>query len=116
MDMAPPKNIKEVQRLVGRMTALNRFLSKSVVRGSPFFKVLRRGPQFEWTYKCQKTFDELKAHIAELPTLISLEQGKTLFIYLAVREEAFSAMLVREKDKVQKLVYYVSHALQGDEL
>nr|XP_027102165.1 uncharacterized protein LOC113723098 [Coffea arabica] len=35
MDMAPPRNIKEVQRLAGRMAALSRFLSKSAVRGSP---------------------------------------------------------------------------------
>ncbi|XP_027103143.2 uncharacterized protein [Coffea arabica] len=41
MDMAPPRNIKEVQRLTGRMAALNRFLSKSAVRGSPFFKALK---------------------------------------------------------------------------
>ncbi|XP_071928300.1 uncharacterized protein [Coffea arabica] len=29
MDMAPPRNVKEVQRLTGRMAALNRFLSRS---------------------------------------------------------------------------------------
>ncbi|XP_071921925.1 uncharacterized protein [Coffea arabica] len=97
------------------MTALNRFLSKSAVRGSPFFKALRRGPQFEWTSECQKAFDELKTHIARLPALTSPAQGETLFIYLAVGEEAVSAVLVWEEDKVQKPVYYVSRALQGAE-
>ena len=29
MDMTPPRNIKKVQRLAGRMAVLNRFLSKS---------------------------------------------------------------------------------------
>ncbi|KAK4384018.1 hypothetical protein Sango_3099700 [Sesamum angolense] len=33
LDMSPPKTIKEVQRLTGRMAALNRFLSKSAERG-----------------------------------------------------------------------------------
>ena len=47
MDMALPRNIKEVQRLAGRMAALNRFLSKSTVQGSPFFETLKRGPQFK---------------------------------------------------------------------
>ena len=47
MNMASPRNIKEVQRLAARMVALSRFLLKSAVRGFPFFKVLRRGPQFE---------------------------------------------------------------------
>ena len=115
MDMAPPRNIKEVQRLAGRMAALNRFLSKSAVRGSPFFRALRRGPQFEWTPECQLAFDELKAHIARLPALTSPAQGEVLFIYLAVGEEAISAVLVREEGKIQKPIYYVSRALQGAE-
>ena len=71
---------------------------KSAVRGSPFFKALRRGPQFEWTSECQKVFDKLKAHIAQLPVLTSPAQGETLFIYLAVEKEAISAVLVREED------------------
>ncbi|XP_071916252.1 uncharacterized protein [Coffea arabica] len=115
MDMAPPRNIKEVQRLAGRMAALNRFLSKSAVRGSPFFRALRRGPQFEWTPECQQAFDELKAHIVRLPVLTSPAQGEILFIYLTVGEEAISAVLVREEGKIQKPVYYVSRALQGAE-
>ncbi|XP_071920768.1 uncharacterized protein [Coffea arabica] len=115
MDMAPPRNVKEVQRLAGRMAALNRFLSKSAVRGSPFFRALRRGPQFEWTPECQRAFDELKAHIARLPALTSPAQGEVLFIYLAVGEEAISAVLVREEGKIQKPIYYVSRALQGAE-
>ncbi|XP_027088595.2 uncharacterized protein [Coffea arabica] len=113
MDMAPPRNIKEVQRLAGRIAALNKFLSKSAVRGSPFFKTLRRGPQFEWTSECQKAFDDLKVHIAQLQALSSPEPGQTLFIYLSVGEEAISTVLVREDSKVQKPVYYVSRALQG---
>ncbi|XP_071913979.1 uncharacterized protein [Coffea arabica] len=112
MDMAPPRNIKEVQRLTGRMAALNRFLSKSAVRGSPFFKALRGGRQFEWSSECQKAFDELKTHLARLPTLTSPESGETLFIYLAAGEGAISAVLVREENKAQKPIYYVSRALQ----
>ncbi|XP_071906208.1 uncharacterized protein [Coffea arabica] len=114
-DMAPLRNIKEVQRLTGRMAALNRFLSKSAVRGSPFFRALKGGRQFEWSPECQKVFDDLKEHLARLPALTSPELGETLFIYLAAGEEAISAVLVREENKVQKPVYYVSRALQGAE-
>nr|XP_027088503.1 uncharacterized protein LOC113709849 [Coffea arabica] len=115
MDMAPPRNIKDVQRLTGRMAALNRFLSKSAVRGSPFFTALKGGRQFEWNLECQRAFDELKIHLARLPALTSPELGETLFIYLAAGEGAVSAVLVREENKVQKPVYYVSRALQGAE-
>ena len=37
-----------------------------------------------------------------------LIEGEKLYLYLVVSEEAVSVTLVREKEKVQWLVYYVS--------
>ncbi|XP_027178083.1 uncharacterized protein LOC113777247 [Coffea eugenioides] len=115
MDMAPPRNVKEVQRLTGRMAALNIFLSRSAVRGLPFFRVLKAPKDFHWTEECQKAFTDLKAYLAELPTLTAPELGETLFLYLSACNEAVSAVLVREDGGAQRPVYYVSRALQGPE-
>ncbi|KAL0423476.1 UNVERIFIED_CONTAM: putative protein K02A2.6 [Sesamum radiatum] len=71
LDMGPPTSINEVQRLTGRMAALSRFISKSVEKGLPFFKTLRKVKDFEWTEECQQTFEELKAYLAKLPLLLS---------------------------------------------
>ncbi|KAL0394506.1 UNVERIFIED_CONTAM: hypothetical protein Slati_4416800 [Sesamum latifolium] len=38
LDMGPPTNINEVQRLTGRIVALSRFISKSAKKGLSFFK------------------------------------------------------------------------------
>ena len=51
MTMAEPKNKKEVQKLTGRIAALNRFISKSAERSLPFFQALRGGNNFEWGSK-----------------------------------------------------------------
>ncbi|XP_027103060.2 uncharacterized protein [Coffea arabica] len=115
MDMAPPRNVKEVQRLTGRMAALNRFPSRSAVRGLPFFNVLKAPKDFQWTEECQRAFADLKAYLAELPTLTALEQGETLFLYLSACNKAVSAVLVREDRGVQRPIYYVNRALQGPE-
>ena len=50
LDMEPPKNIKEVQSLTGRVATLNRFVSKAIDKCLPFFKILRKA--FEWTDEC----------------------------------------------------------------
>ena len=42
IEMAPLKNIKEVQSLNGRVVALNFFASKETDKCLPFFKVLRK--------------------------------------------------------------------------
>ena len=36
LDMEPPKNIKEVQSLIGRIASLNRFVSKTTNKCLPF--------------------------------------------------------------------------------
>ena len=45
LDMPPPSNIKEVQRLTGRIAALSRFVSKASDKCQPFFQVLKKSFQ-----------------------------------------------------------------------
>ena len=42
LNMSPPSNIKEVQRLTGRIVALSRFVSKASDKCQPFFQILKK--------------------------------------------------------------------------
>ena len=42
LDMKPPRSMKEVQSLTGRVAALNRFVPKATDKCLPFFKVLKK--------------------------------------------------------------------------
>ena len=42
LEMSSPKMIKEVQSLIGRVAALNRFISKTTDKCLPFFKTLKQ--------------------------------------------------------------------------
>jgi len=46
--MVEPSTRKEIQKLNGKIAALNRFISKSAERSLPFFKALRTGDKVEW--------------------------------------------------------------------
>jgi hypothetical protein len=48
ISMVEPSTKKEIQRLTGRIAALNRFISKSAECNLPFFKALRSGGKIEW--------------------------------------------------------------------
>ena len=50
LEMTPPKKIKEVQSLNGRVMALNRFVFRATDKCLPFFKTLKKA--IEWTKKC----------------------------------------------------------------
>ncbi|GKV32843.1 hypothetical protein SLEP1_g41411 [Rubroshorea leprosula] len=113
--MEPPKTVKDVQRLIGRVAALHRFIARSAERCLPFFKALREPKNFQWTDECQSAFDELKQYLASAPLLSKPAEGESLCMYLGVTEEAVSSVLLREENKNQKPICYVSKVLQGAE-
>jgi hypothetical protein len=47
-DMEEPETIGDVQKLIGRITALNRSISQSADRSLPFFKTLHNSAKFDW--------------------------------------------------------------------
>jgi hypothetical protein len=44
-EMAPPHSVKDVQKLIRTMAALNRFISRLGEKGLPFFKLLKKDRQ-----------------------------------------------------------------------
>ena len=106
MELAPPKTVKDVQSLNGKIATLNKFVSRATDKCLPFFRTLKRS--FEWTDECQQTFENLKVYISSPLLLSPSKPGEELYLYLAVSQVAVSAALVREEDGSQKPVYFTS--------
>ena len=47
IEIKSPKTVKEVQSLIGKVAALNRFVFRAMNKCMPFFKVLKKA--FQWT-------------------------------------------------------------------
>nr|GEU83256.1 reverse transcriptase domain-containing protein [Tanacetum cinerariifolium] len=58
----------------------------------------------------------MKKLIAELPMLTAPKEKEELIIYLVAAKEAISAVLMTERDGKQVPIYFVSRALQGQEI
>ncbi|KAL0344631.1 UNVERIFIED_CONTAM: hypothetical protein Sradi_4294400 [Sesamum radiatum] len=110
-----PRTLNEMQKLTGKITSLSRFISRSADRSLLFFKALGKAKEFRWTEECEQALNELKKYLATPPLLANPKLGEVLFLYLAVLESAVSSVLVREQEKSQSPVYYVSRMLQGAE-
>ena len=76
MEMAPPRNVKEVQSLNEKIAALNRFMSRATDKCLPFFCTLKRS--FKWTVKYKQAFEELKAYLSSPLLLSPLQLGEEL--------------------------------------
>ena len=108
LEMSSPKMIKEVQSLTRRLVALNRFVFKATDKCFPFFKTLKQA--FVWTDECKATFQELKRYLSNPPLLSPSKEGEDLFLYLVVFTTAVSAALIKEENRIQCPVYYISQA------
>ncbi|XP_074271450.1 uncharacterized protein LOC141595386 [Silene latifolia] len=115
LQLESPQKLKDVQRLAGKVAALNRFISRASDRCKLFYDILRKSQKFEWTEEHEKAFAELKSYLSTPPLLAKSEQGEPLFLYLSVTEAAVSAVLVKEQEGVQHPVYYISKSLSPAE-
>jgi hypothetical protein len=71
IQMQPPQNRKEIQKLFDRIEALNGFIAKLAERSLPFFTILWGSARTEWGVQQQKAFEDLKLYLERLSTLSS---------------------------------------------
>ena len=93
--LQPPRNPKEVQKLTGMTAALNRFISRSTDRCRPFFLLINKWKDFEWTEECAQAFQQLKEYLSHPPIMSSPETDEVLFAYIVVASHAVSLVLIR---------------------
>ena len=114
--MKSPGNHREVQRLNGRLAALERFLARTGDKHLPFFKILRANKKFEWTPECEAALQDLKKHLKTLPALATPLPNDMLYLYLGISPAAVSAVLLKQEGGAQIPVYFVSKVLSPAEI
>jgi len=114
LSMRSPTNLKETQRLVGRLTSLSRFLPRLTEKIRPILKVLRKADRFKWDSKCEEAFNEIKTVVSTTPILEKPKTGGRLLLYLSVSEDVVSSALVQGKGS--KPIYFTGRALRDAEI
>ena len=94
-DLRTPRNPREVQKLTGMATALNRFISRLADKRRPFFLLINKWKNFEWIEECARAFQQLKDYLVRPPIMSSPEPDEVLFAYIAIAPYAVSLVLIR---------------------
>ncbi|KAA3484283.1 DNA/RNA polymerases superfamily protein [Gossypium australe] len=79
--------------------------------GSLMTRLLQKDVKFEWTNKCQQSFDRLKALLTEAPVLVQPELGREFIIYSDAYLNGLGCVLMQEG----KVVAYASRQLKPHE-
>jgi hypothetical protein len=116
-NMGPIKDLKGVQRVMGCLAALSRFISRLGEKGLPLYRLLRKAERFTWTPEAEKALGNLKALLTNAPILVPPAAGEALLIYVAATTQVVSAAIVVERREeghallVQSPIYFISEVL-----
>nr|CAB3503789.1 unnamed protein product [Digitaria exilis] len=113
--MEPIRDLKGVQRVMGCLASLSRFISRLGEKGLPLSVS---------TTEAQEALDRLKTALTNTPILTSPKEGEPLLLFVAATTQVVSAVIVAERTKdilcrevlteakmryphVQKLIYAI---------
>jgi len=94
--MRSPANVKEVQQLTGRMTALSCFFSASGDKEYPYFQYLKKNNRFAWTDECERAFIKLKEYLASPLVLGKPIPGVPIQLYFSVTNRVISSVILQD--------------------
>ncbi|XP_074266350.1 uncharacterized protein LOC141588934 [Silene latifolia] len=107
LQLESPQKPKDVQRLTGRVAALNRFIVRSSDRCRLFYDILRKSQKFEWTEEHEAKTQRAEKISEHSTTTIKAEHGEPLSLYLSQNAvgRCETSPRARRNTKIQR--YYV---------
>ncbi|KAA3487490.1 reverse transcriptase [Gossypium australe] len=111
LDWKPSQNVFEVHSFLGLSGYYRRFMKGFSMIASLMTKLLQKDVKFEWSERCQKSFDQLKTLLTEAPVLVQPESGKEFIIFSDASLNRMGCILMQEG----KFVVYASRKLKQHE-
>ncbi|KAA3483958.1 DNA/RNA polymerases superfamily protein [Gossypium australe] len=105
VDWKPPRNVSEVRSFLG-------LVGFSIIATPiPMTRLLQKDVKFEWSEKCQQSFDQLKKLLTEAPVLVQPNSGKESVIFSDASLNGLGCVLMQEG----KVIVYASRKLKPHE-
>jgi hypothetical protein len=76
-----PKSVFEIHSFLGLAEYYRRFIEGFSMISKPMTKLLWKDKKFEWTTKCESSFQELKQRLTTALVLVMPDMGKQFSIY-----------------------------------
>ncbi|CAN6713622.1 unnamed protein product [Malus baccata var. baccata] len=114
LESPPPTNKVQLQRLLGKINFLRRFIANLAGKIQPLTPLLRLKDKenFEWGPTHQQAFDSVKAYLTSPPVLVPPQRGKPLKLYISASERSIGSLLAQNNEGGKEhAVYYLSRIL-----
>ena len=95
--LKPPKNLKELRRLLGMLNYLSRFIPKFSDLTHPLRQLLKKDNEFYWTKEQEIAFINAKKAISTAPTLGFYDVTKPVTLSVDASQHSIGAVLMQDK-------------------
>jgi hypothetical protein len=92
--MSPICDLKVIQRVMGCLVALSRFISCIGEKMLPLYRLLKKLEHFSWTLEAEEALTKLKATLSNSSILVPPTTGEPLLLYVTAMTQVVSVVLV----------------------
>ena len=111
IEWTPPRSVTEVRSFLGLADYYRRFIKGFSMTAALVTRLLQKNVKYEWSEKCQRSCDKLKAFLIEAPVLTQPTCGKEYVIFSDASLKGLGCVLMQEG----KVVAYASRQLKPHE-
>ena len=112
IEWKPPRNVTEERSFLGLTSYYRRFVKWFSMIVAPMTRLLQKNVRFEWSKKCQASFQKLKAFLIEASVLTQPTYSKEYVIFSDASLNRLGCVLMQEG----KVVAYASRQLKQHEM
>ena len=96
VEWKPLRNVTEVRSFLGLAGYYRRFVKGFSITATPMTILLQKNVKYEWSEKCQRSFDKLKTFLTEAPVLTQPTCSKEYVIFSDVSLNGLGCVLMQE--------------------
>src|SRR3954465_14466307 len=111
LDWTPPESVKQVRSFLGLASYCRRFVKNFSKVAKPLTKLLKKDKKFEWTPKCEESFEELKRRLTSALVLVPPDTKRNFDIYCDASRQGLGCILMQDRH----VVAYASRQLRPHE-
>uniref|UniRef100_A0A3Q1EK56 Gypsy retrotransposon integrase-like protein 1 n=1 Tax=Acanthochromis polyacanthus TaxID=80966 RepID=A0A3Q1EK56_9TELE len=115
LDMEMPKDKKGVQRALGLVNFLGRFIQNLAVKTTHLRKLLRRETEFQWEHEHEREWKELLEVLASEPLLAFFSPDRKTKVSTDASKDGLGAVLLQEDEGAWRPVAYASRSMTATE-
>ena len=96
IEWKPLRNVTEVRSFLGLAGYYRRFVKGFSMTVAPMIRLLQKNTRFEWSEKCQASFEKLKAFLIKASVLTQPTYGKEYVIFSDASFNGLGCVLMQE--------------------